>query len=145
MTPYAITRETMAETRKGRSAVAGLGALERAIMNLAWTASGPLRVRELLASLNEGAQRSLAYNTVQTVTERLTHKGLLRRIPDGQAFRYTPTRSQEEYTAALMLDALADSSDRSALFSRLAESMDPTDARQLLEALRERAGEDPDA
>lgn len=115
------------------------GALERSIMELLWAAPEPLRARELLTRLNDGAARPLAYNTVQTVAERLTRKGLLRRTPDGQAFRYTPTRSREEHTAALMLDALTDSPDRSAIFARLAESMDPADARQLLDALRERA------
>jgi predicted transcriptional regulator len=116
------------------------GALERAIMNLLWAASGPLRARELLTKLNEGADRPLAYNTVQTVAERLTRKGLLRRIRDGQAFKYTPTRSREEHTAALVLDALTDSPDRGAIFARLAESMDPEDAKQLLDALRAQTG-----
>ncbi len=123
--------------------MAGLGgALERAIMDVLWAAAGPLRVRELLAKLNEDAPRALAYNTVQTVAERLTRKGLLRRMPDGNAFRYVPTRSREEYTAALMLDALSDSPDRSALFARLAERMDPADALRLLDALRARTGDD---
>jgi predicted transcriptional regulator len=110
-------------------------------MESLWTAPRPLRVRELLARLNAGAERQLAYNTVQTVAERLTHKGLLRRIPEGQAFRYTPTRSREEHTAALILDALTDSADRSATFARLAESLDPADARQLIAALRARTGD----
>ncbi|HEU5155584.1 MAG TPA: BlaI/MecI/CopY family transcriptional regulator [Streptosporangiaceae bacterium] len=117
------------------------GALERAVMESLWAASGPLRVRELMIELNDGAGRSLAYNTVQTVAERLTRKGLLRRVRDGQAFRYCPTRSREEYTASLVLDALSDVADRSAVFARLAETMDQADARQLLQALRERAGE----
>jgi predicted transcriptional regulator len=114
------------------------GRLERAVMESLWAASEPLRVRELLNRLNDGLDRKLAYNTVQTVTERLHRKGLLRRIPSGNAFRYTPTRSQEEYTAALMLDALTDSADRAATFARLAERLDLADARQLLDALRER-------
>jgi predicted transcriptional regulator len=80
---------------------------------------------------------------VQTVAERLTRKGLLRRVPDGHAFRYTATRSREEYTAALVLDALSDSPDRAALFARLAEGLSPADARQLLRALRERTGHEP--
>jgi len=114
------------------------GTLERAVMETLWTASQPLRVRELLACLNDGADRQLAYNTVQTVAERLTTKGLLRRIPAGQAFQYEPTRSREEYTATLMLDALTDAPDRAATFARLAERLDPSDARQLLDALRKR-------
>ena len=115
------------------------GALERAIMDVLWSASTPLRVRELLNVLNREAARPLAYNTVQTVAERLTGKGLLRRIPDGNAFRYTPTRTREEHTVTLMLDALSDSPDQGAIITRFAESVDPADARRLLEALRQRA------
>lgn len=52
--------------------MAGLGgSLERSIMDVLWDAPGPLRVRELLAALHEGADKTPAYNTVQTVAERL--------------------------------------------------------------------------
>ncbi|XVQ15829.1 BlaI/MecI/CopY family transcriptional regulator [Spirillospora sp. CA-255316] len=118
------------------------GSLERAIMEALWAAPGPLRVRELLARLNDGASKPLAYNTVQTVAERLARKGMLTKIPDGQAFRYGPTRDREEHVAALMLDALTDTSDHGAVLTRFAEGVAAEDARQLLEALRRRtAGE----
>jgi predicted transcriptional regulator len=118
------------------------GALELAIMESLWAAPGPMRVRELQTELNADAERPLAYNTVQTVAERLTRKGLLRKIPDGPAFRYYPTRSREDYTASLVLDVLGDAADRGAVFARLAETMDPDDARQLLDALRKRTGDE---
>lgn len=66
-----------------------------------------------------------AYNTVQTVTERLTRKGVLRRGPDGQAFRYEPTQSRDEHTVTVMLDALNDSPDQAAILARFADSMAP--------------------
>ena len=118
------------------------GALELAIMEALWAAPGPLRVRELLTQLNANAERPLAYNTVQTVAERLTRKGLLRKSPDGQAFRYSPTRSREDYTAGLVLDVLGETADRGAVFVRLAETMNPDDARQLLDALHKRTGDE---
>jgi predicted transcriptional regulator len=124
--------------------MAGLaGPLERAIMDTLWGAPGPLRVRELLTRINEHADRPLAYNTVQTVAERLARKGLLRRIPDGQAFRYTPTRTREEHAVELMLEALTESSDHGAMLTRFAESVDPEDARHLFQALRHRTADEP--
>ncbi|MQY07887.1 BlaI/MecI/CopY family transcriptional regulator [Actinomadura macrotermitis] len=120
--------------------MAGLGgSLERSIMEALWAAPGPLRVRELLDGLNEKAAKPLAYNTVQTVTERLAQKGMLRRTPDGQAFRYSPTQAREEYAARLMLDALTDAPDHGAILARFAESVPAEDARHLLDALRRRA------
>ncbi|WP_433334951.1 BlaI/MecI/CopY family transcriptional regulator [Spirillospora sp. CA-294931] len=118
------------------------GTLERAIMDALWSAPGPLRVRELLAVLNRDAARPLAYNTVQTVAERLHGKKLLRRIPDGNAFRYVPVKTREEHAVDLMLDAMTDSCDQGAILARFAENVDPTGARTLLDALRRRAGDD---
>nr|WP_277819862.1 BlaI/MecI/CopY family transcriptional regulator [Actinomadura sp. RB99] len=114
------------------------GSLEHSIMDVLWAAPGPLRVRELLAKLNESADKALAYNTVQTVAERLAQKGLLRRTQDGLAFRYSPTQGREEYAVALMLDALTESSDHGEILARFAESVPPEDAQHLLEALRRR-------
>lgn len=117
------------------------GPLERAVMDALWDAPGPLRVRELLTELNKGAPKPLAYNTVQTVMERLARKEMLRKTPDGQAFRYGPTRTRDEHAVELMLEVLTDSSDHGAMLARFAESMDPDDARQLFEALRKRTAD----
>ncbi|QKG18701.1 BlaI/MecI/CopY family transcriptional regulator [Actinomadura verrucosospora] len=123
--------------------MAGLaGSLERSIMDVLWAAPGPLRVRELLSKLNEDADKALAYNTVQTVAERLAQKGMLQRTPDGLAFRYSPTRAREEYAVELMLDALTDAPDHGAILARFAESVPPEDARHLLDVLRRRATDD---
>ncbi len=108
-----------------------------------WAAPEPLRVRELLVRLNEGAEKPLAYNTVQTVAERLARKGLLQKIADGHAFRYGPTRAREEYVAELMLDTLTETDDHGAVLARFAEGVAAEDARQLLEALRRREADEP--
>jgi predicted transcriptional regulator len=123
--------------------VAGLaGSLERSIMDVLWAAPGPLRIRELLARLNENADKALAYNTVQTVAERLAQKGMLQRTQDGLAFRYSPTRAREEYAVELMLDVLTDAPDHGAILARFAESVPPEDARHLLDVLRRRTSGD---
>ena len=111
-------------------------------MDVLWGAPGPLRVRELLTRLNEDAGKKLAYNTVQTVAERLAQKGMVRRTPDGPAFRYSPTRPREEYAVELTLDVLTDAPDHGAILARFAESVPPEDARHLLDVLRRRASGD---
>lgn len=126
--------------------MAGLaGALESAIMDALWAAPSPLRVRELLTVLNQSADKPLAYNTVQTVAERLAKKGMLQRVPDGIAFRYGPTRAREDYAAELMLDVLSETPDHGPILARFAESMAPEDAERLLAALRRRRSAGPES
>ncbi|OLT23252.1 hypothetical protein BJF79_01770 [Actinomadura sp. CNU-125] len=113
-------------------------------MDVLWAEPEPLRVRELLTRLNENQRRPLAYNTVQTVAERLARKNMLAKIPDGQAFRYGPTRTREDYVAEVMIDALTGTtSDHGAVLTRFAEGVPPEDARRLLEVLRRRAAGEP--
>ncbi|WP_030923888.1 BlaI/MecI/CopY family transcriptional regulator [Streptosporangium amethystogenes] len=118
-----------------------LGSLERAIMDVLWGCKQPLLVRQVQDMLNQDAERSLAYTTVQTVAERLVRKGLLERAPVRNAFRYTASRSRDEHVAGLMLAALAGSPDRAPVLSRFAEGVDPDDALRLLHELARRAGE----
>ena len=63
----------------------GLGPLECRILQEVWSRKS-LTVRELLA---DGKIR-LAYTTVMTTLDRLFKKGLLDRIEEGRAFRYSP-------------------------------------------------------
>ncbi|WP_336216407.1 BlaI/MecI/CopY family transcriptional regulator [Nonomuraea sp. LPB2021202275-12-8] len=119
--------------------MASLGSLESAIMDVLWDAGKPMRVRELLAKLNE--DRELAYTTVQTVAERLVKKGMLIRTPHRNAFRYAAARSQAEHVTRLMLDALAASTDRPPVLARFAQSVEEEDALTLLDELSRRTGQ----
>jgi predicted transcriptional regulator len=116
--------------------LANLGSLERAIMDVLWAAGKPMRVRELLATLNE--ERELAYTTVQTVAERLVKKGLLVRTPYRNAFRYAAAKSRDEHVSDLMLEALSASTDRLPVLARFAQSVADEDALALMEELRRR-------
>ena len=60
-------------------------------MEQAWS-RGSMTVRELLA---DGKVRQ-AYTTIMTTLDRLFKKGLLDRVPDGKAFRYSPRCTREE-------------------------------------------------
>src|SRR6266496_3268321 len=86
--------------------MAGFGALERVLMGELWDAGEPLPVREVRDRVNARGGRQLAYNTVQTVLDRLARKGIVVRSREGRAHRYAPAASREDHVAALMLQAL---------------------------------------
>lgn len=110
-----------------------LGELEAAVMDRLWSWNRPTRVREVLDDLR--AERDLAYTTVMTVMDNLHRKGLLARERDGRAYRYRPTASREEHTAALMEAALAAGGDRSTALLRFVDRMDRTEMAALRKAL----------
>jgi predicted transcriptional regulator len=111
------------------------GELEAVIMDRLWQRDTPALVREVLDDLRE--DRPLAYTTVMTVMENLYRKGWLRRDRDGRAWRYEPTSSRSAYTAALMSDALATSTDRRIALAHFVLQMSPHDAALLQQALNQ--------
>lgn len=89
--------------RPSRSGVAKLfGELEGEVMEEVWR-SGSATVREVHQTLNHH-KRGIAYTTVLTVMARLNEKGILGRAREGNAFRYFPTRSREEFLAQASLE-----------------------------------------
>jgi predicted transcriptional regulator len=63
---------------------------------------GSATVRELLA---DGTIRQ-AYTTVMTTLDRLYKKGMLDRIAEGRAFRYTPRHTAEELQRVTALESI---------------------------------------
>ena len=96
---------------------------------------GSATVRELLA---DGKIRQ-AYTTVMTTMDRLYKKGLLDRVVEGRAFRYTPRHTAEELQRVAALEGirqLLGSGDPSSLpLSYLVEAVSAHDA-QLLDELQ---------
>ena len=119
--------------------VRGFGELEAAIMDRVWSAGRPVLVREIHDMLRPA--REPAYNTVLTVVEILYRKGWLARERDGRAYRYQATASREDYTAGLMGEVFAASTDRVATLRRFVEHIDPAEAEELRMML-EQAGRD---
>jgi len=109
------------------------GELEAVIMDRLWERGRPTLVREVLDDLRE--DRPLAYTTVMTVMENLYRKGWLRRHRDGRAWRYEPAGSRSGYTAALMSNALATSTNRRTALAHFVVQMSPHDAALLQQAL----------
>ena len=96
---------------------------------------GSATVRELLAD----GKIHQAYTTVMTTMDRLYKKGLLLRVAEGRAFRYTPRHTPEELQRVTALESirqLLGSGDASSLpLSYLVEAVSSHDA-QLLDELQ---------
>jgi predicted transcriptional regulator len=121
--------------------VPALGDLEARVMRRIWVRREPVTVRDVLGDLQQ--ERPIAYTTVMTVMDNLRKKGWLRRQAEGRAYRYAPLVSAEEYSAALMRQALAASSDRPAVLMRFIGELSADEAAAVEEAYRRLAGKDP--
>jgi len=96
---------------------------------------GNATVREIL----EGADLNIAYTTVMTTLDRLYKKGLLSRIAEGRAFRYSPRYSQQELqraAAGVAIRQLLDAGANGMPLSYLVEAVSEHDV-QLLDQLQE--------
>ena len=111
-----------------------LGPFEQQVLEKLWS-QGSATVRELLA---DGTIYQ-AYTTVMTTMDRLYKKGLLDRVAEGRAFRYTPRHTPEELQRDTALDSirqLLSSGGASSLpLSYLVEALSAHDA-QLLDELQ---------
>jgi predicted transcriptional regulator len=111
-----------------------LGPFEQQLLQALWSHRSAT-VRELLAD----GKIDRAYTTVMTTVDRLYKKGLLNRVEEGRAFRYTPRHTPEELQRVTALESirqLLGSGDASALpLSYLVEALSTHDA-QLLDDLQ---------
>ncbi len=71
-------------------------------MEQLWEHPDGLLVRDVLDLMHT----DLAYTTVMTVLDRLAKKGLVTRVREGRAWRYSPSASREEQTARVLHDTL---------------------------------------
>jgi predicted transcriptional regulator len=115
-----------------------LGELERAVMEILWSAPAPVTAREVQDSLGT---RDLATTTVLTVLGRLERKGLVTRARAGRAHHYRSVASREDHVAELMNDALDAAPDRGAALARFLGSI-PADERATLRDLLGRPDRD---
>jgi predicted transcriptional regulator len=88
-------KKTLSQTRER------LGPLEDRLLRVLWQL-GNATVRELM---DEGYSDG-AYTTIMTTLDRLHKKGLLKREPDGRAFRYSPAQTEQEFNGAIVREAL---------------------------------------
>ena len=111
-----------------------LGPFEQQLLRELWT-RGSATVREMV----DDTSIHQAYTTVMTTLDRLFKKGVLDRVAEGRAFRYSPKLSSEELQRGRALDGirqLLGSNDTSSLpLSYLVEALSAHDA-QLLDELQ---------
>ena len=65
---------------------------EYEIAQVLWAHSLPLSVTEVLAVLKE--RKTVAYTTVMTLMDKMSHKGSVRRVKKGRAYFYSPLVKQ---------------------------------------------------
>lgn len=87
--------------QQGRALFGGLGPLERKLLKTLWK-RGDATVRELM----DTGDIDGAYTTVMTTLDRLHKKGILRREPDGRAFRYFPAQTEQEFNAGILRNTI---------------------------------------
>ena len=75
----------------GAISSAPLGPLEKKVLQAVWT-RGTATVREV----RQDGTIWQTYPTIMTTMDRLFKKGLLDRVPDGRAFRYSARHTPEE-------------------------------------------------
>ena len=127
--------------------MAGLGELEKAIMDHLWAAGEPQTVRQVHLALS--SRRELAYTTVMTVLQRLAKKGLVDQRRSDRAHQYSPVHTRDELVAGLMVDALSagtESGARAGALVRFVEQVTPDEAdamRAALSALESRDKSEP--
>lgn len=98
---------------------AGLGELERRVMEILWQDPGHSRTGREVANLLP----AYAYTTVATVLDRLVRKGFVRRSTDRRAIEFAAIRSRAAHTAVVMHDALETDRESEEALVRFAETV----------------------
>lgn len=104
-------------------------------MHRLWGWDRPASVREVVADLQR--ERKIAYTTVMTVLGNLHRKGLVHRQKQGRAYVYTAVMSQEDHTASMLEDVLAQTPDRGAALLNFVEQLSAEEQVQVRTALAE--------
>ncbi|WP_121255471.1 BlaI/MecI/CopY family transcriptional regulator [Nocardioides ferulae] len=110
-----------------------MGQLEAAVMHRLWDWDRPASVREVVDDLQR--ERKIAYTTVMTVLDNLHRKGLVHRQKQGRAYVYTAVMSQEDHTASMLEDVLAQTADRGAALLNFVEQLSSEEQVQVRTAL----------
>ena len=110
-----------------------MGQLEAVVMHRLWAWDRPASVREVVDDLQR--ERKIAYTTVLTVLDNLHRKGLVHRQKQGRAYVYTAVMSQEDHTASMLEEVLAQTPDRGAALLNFVEQLSSEEQVQVRTAL----------
>lgn len=106
------------------------GDLQTALMRVLWD-DGPGTVEELRSRLPEAHRR--AFNTVQTVLNRLAKRGLVRRERGPKPAQYSASIPEADYVSASIRRTLnsASAAARTAALAEIVDSLEVTELREL--------------
>ncbi|MDX2270919.1 MAG: BlaI/MecI/CopY family transcriptional regulator [Cyanobacteriota bacterium] len=109
-----------------------LGSLEAEIVQILW-GFGSASAKEIHEAILRDPDRELAYPSVMTVLQRLTHKGWVRCDKSERSFRWYPLLSQQEAKAIAAHDHLQHllSVDHPDIVAAFAERLDAQSVEQL--------------
>jgi predicted transcriptional regulator len=112
------------------SALRFSGALQQEVMRALWRL-GEGTVEDVRSALPK--KRRGAYTTVQTVLNRLSERGLLRRQRSGAAFMYVPRMTEAQYLERSLSETLADASEdaRQAALAGLVGDLDDAELKRI--------------
>lgn len=117
------------------------GQLENQVLELLWSAEGPLGPVAVQAALR-GTGHDLAYTTVSTTLARMAAKGLLDRSPSTRGFVYRPSERSSAEAAQRMQELLSRGGGRDEVLSRFVATLSPEDEAALRVLLRRAGGRD---
>ena len=112
----------------------GFGDLEAVVMDRLWDCDGATTVRDVFEDMHR--DREIAYTTVMSTMDNLYHKGWLMRERDGKAYRYWPSMTREQYSAALMREALDAGGRSDRVLAHFLDQISDDDSEALRKVLR---------
>lgn len=120
------------------------GDLEQLVMDIVWQ-EGCATVRCVFTQINQ--QRAIAYTTVMTTMDRLSKKGVLKRVKVGKAYEYRACKSRERlnsHEAKEIIHSLIKNYGDVALaqFVDIVDTIDTKKVQQLKKTLRKHNSSD---
>lgn len=107
------------------------GELETDVLRALWTLDRPASPSDVI----EAMDTDLAYTSIATILGRLCDKGLASRQRAGRAYEYDAVSSEADLTAQRLRQVLDATSDRQSALAGFAQSLDPSEAAQLVAIL----------
>jgi predicted transcriptional regulator len=101
------------------------GALEHDVLQVLWSADGPLSPAEI----NERLDAGYAYTSIATILTRLQTKGLVTRTPIGRAFAYEAAVGEAELAARRIGELLDSSTDRTQVLANFIDTLSPRELK----------------
>lgn len=112
------------------------GELEAAVLDALWAEGRPMTSSEILDFV---AGRRPAQTTLLTALDRLSRKGMVRRVGDAaRKVKFEATMSEAEHASRVMLEALPDAASRGAALLKFAGDLEADDLSILQKAIADR-------